>query len=395
MKNQWTSLLFGMVKVKIEGRGTERFLNDCIRGDIIVWNVKRGKSGGISFYIRLKDVHALRKVVRKNECKCRFEKRLGFPFLLRKSWRNSGFIMGLLAFLVVVFALSNMIWGIDVDGASPETEHLIKKELSQIGIKKGKFQFFVEDPDEIQKSLTDNIQQITWVGVELTGTTYHLKVVEKNQPEEGELVSPRHIVAEKEAVISKMFVEQGQPLTTLHEHVKKGQILVSGLIGKEDEQKKVAAKAEIFGETWYKSTISLPLKTTFHVFTGEATVKHYLQFGSFKLPIWGFKDPTFTSFEVEDDVRYMNFLNFTMPIAYVNETFRERQEVSRDYTEKQAKEAALDRGRKDIENNLDKDEKVIGEKVLHETNENGKVKLTVLYQVLENIVKTTPIVQGD
>jgi similar to stage IV sporulation protein len=395
MKNQWTSLLFGIVRVRIEGRGTERFLNDCMRGDIIVWNVKRGKNGGISFYIRLKDVHALRKVVRKNECKCRFEKRLGFPFLLRRSWRNSGFIMGLLAFLFVIFALSNMIWGIDVDGASPETEHLIKKELSQIGIKKGKFQFFVEDPDEIQKSLTDNIQQITWVGVELTGTTYHLKVVEKNQPEEDELVSPRHIVAEKEAVISKMFVEQGQPLTTLHEHVKKGQILVSGLIGKEDEQKKVAAKAEIFGETWYRSTISIPLKTTFHVFTGEATVKHYLQFGSFKLPIWGFKDPKFTSFEVEDDVRYVNFLNFTMPIAYVNETFRERQEVSRDYTEKQAKEAALDRGRKDIEDKLDEDEKVIGEKVLHETNENGKVKLTVLYQVLENIVKTTPIVQGD
>jgi similar to stage IV sporulation protein len=395
MKNQWTSLFFGIVRVKIEGRGTERFLNDCIRGDIVVWNVKRGKSGGISFYIRLKDVHALRKVVRKNECKCRFEKRLGFPFLLRRTWRNSGFIMGLLAFLVVIFALSNMIWGIDVDGASPETEHLIKKELSQIGIKKGKFQFFVEDPDEIQKSLTDNIQQITWVGVELTGTTYHLKVVEKNQPEEEELMSPRHIVAEKEAVISKMFVEQGQPLTTLHEHVKKGQILVSGLIGKEDEQKKVAAKAEIFGETWYRSTISIPLKTTFHVFTGEATVKHYLQFGSFKLPIWGFKDPKFTSFEVEDDVRYMSFLNFTLPIAYVNETFRERQEVSRDYTEKQAKEAALDRGRKDIEDKLDKDEKVIGEKVLHETNENGKVKLTVLYQVLENIVKTTPIVQGD
>ena len=395
MKNQWTGLLFGIVRVRIEGRGTERFLNDCMRGDIIVWNVKRGKNGGISFYIRLKDVHALRKVVRKNECKCRFEKRLGFPFLLRRSWRNSGFIMGLLAFLFVIFALSNMIWGIDVDGASPETEHLIKKELSQIGIKKGKFQFFVEDPDEIQKSLTDNIQQITWVGVELTGTTYHLKVVEKNQPEEDELVSPRHIVAEKEAVISKMFVEQGQPLTTLHEHVKKGQILVSGLIGKEDEQKKVAAKAEIFGETWYKSTISIPLKTTFHVFTGEATVKHYLQFGSFKLPIWGFKDPEFTSFEVEDDVRYVNFLNFTMPIAYVNETFRERQEVSRDYTEKQAKEAALDRGRKDIEDKLDEDEKVIGEKVLHETNENGKVKLTVLYQVLENIVKTTPIVQGD
>lgn len=395
MKNQWTSWLFGTVNVKIEGRGTERFLNDCIREDIAIWNVRRSQNGGMSFFIRLQDVHALRKVVRKNECKCSFGNRLGFPFLAKKSWRNSGFVMGLLAFLVVIFVLSNMIWGIKIEGASPETEHLIKKELSRIGVKTGQLQFFVENPDDIQKSLTDSIQQITWVGVELTGTTYHLKVVEKNQPEEVEFVNPQHIVAEKKAVIAKMFVEQGQPLTTLHEHVNKGQILVSGLIGKEDKQKKVAAKAEIFGETWYRSTISIPLKTTFHVFTGEDKRKHYLQFGNFKLPIWGFKGPEFTSYEIEDDIRQFHFLNFTLPVAYVNETYREKEEVHREYTPKQAKEAALDRGRKEIEDKLDEDEKVIGEKVLHEANENGKVRLTVLYQVLENIAKTTPIVQGD
>ncbi|KKI88566.1 stage IV sporulation protein [Bacillus sp. SA1-12] len=395
MKNQWTSFLFGVVKVSIQGRGTERFLNDCIREKIVVWNVRRNQKDGMHFFIRLQDVHALRRVVRKNECKCRFEKRLGFPFFLRRSWRNSGFVLGLLAFLFVIFALSNMIWGIKVEGASPETEHLIKKELSRIGVKTGKFQFFVENPDEIQKSLTDNIEQITWVGVELTGTTYHLKVVEKNQPEEEKLVSPRHIVAKKKATIKKMFVEQGQPLTTLHENVQKGQILVSGLIGKEDEQKKVAAKAEIFGETWHLSTITLPLKTTFHVLTGEDKHKHYLQLGSVKIPIWGFKDPEFTSYIVEDDARHVNFLNFTLPIAYVKETYRENEKVTREYTEKQAKEAALDRGRKNIEDKLGEGEKVIGEKVLHESIENGKVKLTVHYQVIENIVKTTPIVQGD
>lgn len=395
MTNQWASYFFGIVKVNIAGRGSERFLNDCIRGNIILWNIKRTDQGGITFFIRLNQVHALRRVVRKNECKCEFEKRIGFPFLLKRTRKNSGFAMGLLAFLLVIFALSNMIWGVEVEGASPETEHLIKKELSQLGVKSGKFQFFIGNPDDIQRNLTDNIQEITWVGVELTGTTYHLKVVEKNQPEEEELVSPRHIVAEKEAVISRMFVQQGQPLTTLNQHVKKGQILVSGLIGKEDEQKRVAARAEIFGETWYKSSITIPLKTTFHVLTGEDKIKHYLQFGGLKLPVWGFKDPEYTDYEVEDDVRFAKFLNFTLPIAYVNETYREKEKVSRDYTKKQAKEAAIDRGRKEIEDKLDEKEKVIGEKVLHESNENGKVKLTVLYQVLENIVKTTPIVQGD
>ncbi|MDQ0231596.1 sporulation protein YqfD [Metabacillus malikii] len=395
MRNQWTSFILGNVKVSIDGRGTERFINDCVREGIEVWKVSRGKQDNLTFYIKNRDIHALRTVVRKNECRCKFERRLGFPFIIKRTARNSGFAVGLLAFLIVIFALSNMVWGVKVEGASPETEHLIKKELSRIGVKTGKFQFFIDNPDKIQKSLTDNIQQITWVGVELTGTTYHLKVVEKNEPEEAELVSPRHIIAEKEATIAKMFVEQGQPMTTLHEHVKKGQILVSGLIGKEDDQKQVAAKAEIFGETWYKSTITIPLKTTFKVLTGEDKVNHSLKVGSIKLPIWGLKKPEFTEFEVEKDTRNLKFLNFTLPLAYEKETYFQKEEVTRDYTLKQAKEAALDRGRKQIEHKLDEEEKVIGEKVLHETNENGKVKLTVLYQVLENIVKTTPIVQGD
>ncbi|WP_273129853.1 sporulation protein YqfD [Metabacillus sp. HB246100] len=395
MKNQWTSFLFGIVKVNINGRGTERFLNDCMRSNITIWSVKRYENKGLSFYIRLQDVHALRAIVRNSECSCRFQKRIGFPFLIKKSWRNNGFVLGVIGFFAVICILSNMIWGIEVKGASPETEHLIKKELSKIGVKTGKFQFLVDNPDDIQKSLTDTISQITWVGVELTGTTYHLKVVEKNQPEEEELVSPRHIVANKKAVIKKMFVEQGQPLTTLNEHVEKGQVLVSGLIGKEEEQKEVAAKAEIYGETWYKSTISIPLNTTFQVLTGDTKEKYFLRFGSFNLPLWGFGGKEFTTFETEDDEHSLKFLNFTLPISFIKETILEKEEVEREYTFKQAKEAALDRGKKEIEDQLDEDEEVIGEKVLHEKEENGKVKLTVLYQVLENIVKTTPIVQGD
>jgi similar to stage IV sporulation protein len=38
---------------------------------------------------------------------------------------------------------------------------------------------------------------------------------------------------------------------------------------------------------------------------------------------------------------------------------------------------------------------VKSEKVLHETTGNGKVKLIILYQVIEDIVQPTPIVQGD
>lgn len=183
MKNFWTNYFLGIVKVSIKGTGTERFLNDCLRSQIIVWNVKNDRDNSVSFFIRLKDVQAIRHVVRKNECKCHFKRRLGLPFLYKKSLRNSGFVIGIAMFLFVILFLSNMVWGIEIKGATPQTEHLIKKELNRIGVKVGEIQFFVDKPDIVQKKLTDRIDNITWVGVKLTGTTYHLNVVEKTTPD--------------------------------------------------------------------------------------------------------------------------------------------------------------------------------------------------------------------
>lgn len=72
-----------------------------------------------------------------------------------------------------------MVWRIDITGAKPETEHQMMKHLEEIGVEKGRLQFLILSPEKIQKSLTNGIENITWVGVELKGTTFHMKVVEK------------------------------------------------------------------------------------------------------------------------------------------------------------------------------------------------------------------------
>lgn len=84
-----------------------------------------------------------------------------------------------------------------------------------------------------QQQIQTKIDAITWVGVELNGTTFHFQVVEKNEPDKVEYYNPRHLVAKKKAVISKMFVEEGQPMVTINDYVKKGDLLVSGFIGQE------------------------------------------------------------------------------------------------------------------------------------------------------------------
>lgn len=133
-----------------------------------------------------------------------------------------------------------------------------------------------------------------------------------------------------------MFVEKGEPLVTVNQHVEKGQMLVSGLIGSEEEKQKVGAKGKIYGETWYKSKVTVPLETSFDVFTGKVRTSHKLSFGSFSVPVWGFsfKKEEFSRPKTETEKHSLHFMNFTLPVAYEKEHTRESEQIKRVYSKK-------------------------------------------------------------
>ncbi len=395
MKNQWTSYFSGYVKIKVTGRLIEPFLNNCVRENVYIWNLKRQGATAVTGYLMLEDIHKLRRIIRKSDCKLEFVGRLGLPFLLKKMISNSGFIIGIAIAFIITLLLSNMIWNIEITGANPKIEHDMRKELSSMGIKRGKLHFSLPSNEEIQGELMERMSSITWVGVKLSGTAYHFEVVEKKVAEEPELLSPRHLVANKKAVIYDYFVEQGQPIIKINDFVKPGQILVSGIIGKEGNTQIIPAKGKIFGEIWYKSHITVPLETVFNVFTGESITKHSLKVFKLNIPIWGFKKIEYKTYKTEELVKQVKFLKWDLPIVYRKQIIREEEEHIRTYD----KQSAILIGKKTARNHLKAklgDEAVIkGENVLHQTLDNGKVKLMIHYQVIENIASPQPIIQGD
>lgn len=391
MKNQWIEFLFGRVTVKVSGRGIERLLNILIRNGLMIWNVKRHGTETITFIMRLQDAMKIRRYAKGRECKIRFLKRSGMPFLFKRLLKNSGFIAGAAIFLLIILFLSNVIWGIEIKGAKPATEYQIRKELDKMGVKIGKVQIFVDNVEGIQRKLTNNIGNLTWVGVELKGTTYHLQVVEKKEPKKPEQLAPQNLVAKKKATIYKMYVEKGKKMVDIHDHVQPGQLLVSGIYGKEGQEEIVAAEGEVWGQTWYLSHVELPLKTNFKVFNGQEMQKHYLIIGNLEIPIWGFGKPEFSEYETDKDIRKIHFLKWELPISIGNETLRAREEIERTYTEKEAEENALELARKEIKSELDEDAIIKDEKILHKVMENGKVILDIHFKIIENIAVGQPI----
>ena len=391
MKNQWIEFLSGKVTVKVSGKGIERFLNVLIRNGLMIWNVKRHGTETITFTMRLEDALKIRHYARDRDCTVSFLKRAGMPFLLKRLLKNSGFAAGALLFLLIIMVLSNVIWGIEIKGAKPATEYQIRKELDKMGVKIGKIQLFVDNVEGIQRKLTNNVGNLTWVGVELKGTTYHLQVVEKKEPEKPEQLAPRNLVAKKKAIIANMYVETGQKMVDIHDNVEAGQILVSGTIGREGQTQQVAAVGEVWGETWYRSHVELPLETVFFVFNGQEKIKNSLIIGNFEIPIWGFGEPKFRDFEVEKNVKKIKFLKWELPISFSSKTLRAREETTRTYSEKEAEKNALELAKNKIKTIVDEEAIIKDEKILQKELKDGKVILDIHFKIIENIAVGQPI----
>lgn len=397
MKNQWMLFLTGYVRIRVRGKGVERFFNELLRQQVQIWNVKRIGEEVVECNIQAKDIPILRRVRKHYECSFSFVGKRGVPFRMKKAWFYNGFIIGVLGFILVMFLLSNMVWNIEIKGANPETEELIKQELKELGVKRGAFLFQLDDPETIQQKLTNSISAITWIGVQLNGTTYDFQVVEKEEPEPEEKLSPQNLVATKEAIITKIYVENGKAAVRANDYVKKGQVLISGSIGKEDSDHMVLVPATgvVIGETWYESDVEVPLTTELQVYTGESQKEYFLNIGSLQIKIWGFTKNTYKHQREESEEKAFRFLKWTLPITYKEVTVREIENKERKYTMDEAVQVGKENGQKELKQKLEKNAMIKEEKVLHQTVEDGKVKLRIYFVVEESIAVEQPILLGD
>ncbi|MFC7372534.1 sporulation protein YqfD [Fictibacillus iocasae] len=397
MKRGWNDTLAGYVKIAVIGPGGDKFLNDCMEHRLNVWNIKRISEASFTCCISLAHVKEARAILKGSKTKIRFLEKKGTPFTLRKLWRRNGILVGLGAFFAILLFLSNMVWNINVTGANAKTEYELRKAAAAIGVKKGKLIFFLPDARQLQKKLTDQMGNVTWIGVTQRGTAYHFQVVEKELPYKPPVNGPRHLVARKEAVIHDLFVEKGQPLVRVNDSVAKGAVLVSGYIGKDKHAKLVSATGEVMGEVWYESKVEVPLTTTFSTYTGKQEDRHFISLGSLPVPVWGLSNGEFKHFTKRKDEKNIRFLKWTLPVSYVKEEYRETDGVKRDYSVKEAEKVAKQMAAEELQKKLPHGAKILEEKVWRKSRSDGKVKLTMLYLVIENIasVQPIPIQQGE
>ncbi|MEW9667365.1 sporulation protein YqfD [Ammoniphilus sp. 3BR4] len=396
MQHQWLKWFNGYLVIILNGRRIERLINLAVQKGMQVWNITRYDEQRGKIAIRLEDFLQLKPLLKETGCRMRILSKHGFPFFLTRVRKRYAFFGGFILFIAMLFFLSHVIWSIEVVGNENISRQHVLEAAEKVGIEQGKFSFLLDDPDKIQARLMEQLPEASWIGFRMKGTKAQIRVVEKVIPDDKEVLSPRHLVAKKSAVIHNIFAEHGKPMVRPADFVRKGDILVSGFIGKEESPTAVAAKGIVEGEVWYETEVVIPIKQKQSVYLGEQHRNVFLVWGEKQFKIWGFGELTFKEYETREDTRVMRWRDKTFPLGWKLETLQSVDVFEKKISEAEALELAKETAKQDILTKMGNGGYIKEEKVLHHKQENDKVYIKMHIVAIEDIAVEAPItIEGE
>lgn len=385
----------GYVAVEVRGGEIEAFMNIALEGGCHIWRINRTSSTSVSLFTDLNSFFRFKNLLRQTGCRMHVLSRSGLPFLLSKMEARIFFAVGLVLFILGIYVLSQLVWRVEVEGNERISYDDIMMVAQQEGIYPFQWKFRLQEPEALSRALTYALPGAAWIGVEVKGTRISIKVVEQTVPAPKPLMNPRHLVSNVDAVITEIFVERGRPMVKPHMKVKKGDILVSGIIGSEENKLVVVAEGKIKGLVWHVYDIQAPLTHQHKVYTGQSKVRQYFVIGNRALQLTGYGKLSFVDSESESRRSSLQWRDIVLPFGWIQEEIREVRIDNENIEVKDAKSIGLSQARADIVMKSSENARIHNEKILHEKIEGGKVYMKVLFEVEQEISTELLIIQGE
>lgn len=283
----------GFVELRVEGSAPEKLVNLAYLRGIEFWDLRQRK-GALSFSVLVEDFKDLRPLARAARCRVRIRRRVGFPFLLRRAKRRKILLIGLLAFILVLFYLSTFVWFVEVAGLKNLPPQRLLERAQELGLERGAPKSSLQ-LNQIERGLLDSIPELSWVKVNIHGTVAVIDAAERSLPPPVEVAGPCHVVAAKDGLIVSLLVLSGQSQVRNGDTVKKDQILISGRLGGQTVEQAgqktvlparlVEARGVIRARVWYQDYAETPLRQVTRIRTGRTEEREVLRIGDKEI-IW-------------------------------------------------------------------------------------------------------------
>ena len=248
-------------------------MNMCRHHGILLWGVKREQA--VEFCVCVKDFKKMKPIVYKTKLHPQIKRKKGLPFYIERMKKNWTFYTGFLLFFFLLYFLSTFVWQIQFQGQVTYTKETLLKTVNSLQVYRGMKRNRLHC-DVIEKSIRQKHPDISWVSAEEKGSLLVISIKEAN-PEVGRERAGRfcHLVAEKSGIVKKIVVNRGVACVKPGQKVKKGQILISGIVPvtADDEtvvdKMGVVAKGEVLLVCDSKFSKEIPVKVCEKEYTGK------------------------------------------------------------------------------------------------------------------------------
>lgn len=279
--------VLGYINFKIEGGNLEKFLNLTARAGITLWNL--GRDGATLYASALeKNLKILTEQAKKAGASFTVISIKGLPVKFERHKGRIGFIVGAVIFIVILFYFSGFIWSVEITGNSTVSTADIEYTLSELGLSPGVRKNSFNSKSLEQQALM-KLPELSWMHINLDGSVAKVEVGERTQ--EPEIVAddrPCNIKASQTGQILSIQVYEGVTELKVNDTVKKGELLVSGVIEEPKTQitRYVHARAKVIARTEHQLTVTVPYKTIKTEDTGKVVKKYALDIMNAEIPFY-------------------------------------------------------------------------------------------------------------
>lgn len=410
--NHFVNYYKGYVKVRLNSRSPERFLNMCSNHEIYIWNLTNCDDD-YEFYIYRKDFLKLKNILKKSKSKIIILEKKGFPMFLFKNRKRKAFFCGIVIAFVFLTIMSMFIWDIEINGNVTQTDHIILDYLKEQSVCHGTLKSKI-DCEKMEEKLRAKFNDIIWASVQINGTRLIVSVQEGNarrKINKKRKNIPRDIIANKDGIIENIITRRGVPQVSKGSAVKKGDILVLGRIEILNDAKEVCdyqyckSDSDILAKTEYTYKDEFSLTYNRKIYTGKKKVTRTIRAFDYILKLGTQKSP-YNKYDLTANEKQLKLsTNFYLPFFLETNTYEEYKIVKNQYTKEQAANIAKLRLNRFCKNLIEKGVQIVENNVIIEVNKKsciGDGKIIVIEpigryketEILE-LPKNTEIEEGN